>query len=382
MKKKAYIISAFAATALFLTSCGNIPFREVQLWDFILPPDPIVTPMHIDPAPPASEDEGIVGVLAQHPHREVMGEILPDDGIPTAEGYATLPFLPGLTQAEAETALSAANIAFTVETKAAPAPAGVVYAVDYAGVGAGGVHYINPAFPVTLCVSGDKPVYPSATVENTVYITFDDGPDENTVKILDILDTYGIKGTFFLLGDSAKKYPEEVKAIYERGHDVACHSMSHKYAHIYETADNLIAEVDAWVGLMESLGVDFTVVPKLFRYPGGSDSSYFSAAQREVMNQRLGSRGFRIYDWNIVANDALLFQCPEDMTAYDYIVETFISTFEVKKGSAAPKILLLHETVAETEVVLPRIIEYLIGEGCAFAPLSSLNENWTFANED
>lgn len=376
MKKKLYCVSIVLSALLLLTSC-----KDVELWEFIVPPDPVVMPLNGEPAMSDTAAEGIRGVLAQHPHRESMGTALPADGVPTAEGYAAVSYLPGMTVAEAETALSAAGVPYAVEREVHPADAGVVFAVDYAGSGDGGVHYINPAFPVTLLVSADKPDYPEPTVENTVYLTFDDGPDEYTEEILDILDCYGIKGTFFMLGDAAKKYPEAAKAIYERGHDVACHSMSHKYEYIYASADNLIREVDAWVGLMESLGVDFGTVPKLFRYPGGSNSQYFSKSRLDDMNARLSARGFRVYDWNIVANDALLFQCPEDMSAYEYIKETFGETYAKKKGSASPKILLLHETVAETRVVLPQIIEYLIEEGCAFAPLSSLEESWLFANE-
>ncbi|MBE6598001.1 MAG: hypothetical protein E7638_01015 [Ruminococcaceae bacterium] len=376
MKTKIYIAICTIFAMLVLTSC-----EAAELWDFILPLPPVEMPLHIDPAEAAADDEGIYGVLAQHLHRETLRDPKPDGVPPTAKGYVELPFLPGMTRSAAEQFLSDVGLTCIVEESANPSPAGVVYAVDYAGVGADGMHYINPQMPVTLCVSADKPDYPESTVENTIYLTFDDGPDENTVEILDILDTYGIKGTFFLLGDSVKKYPDAAKAIYERGHDAACHSMSHRYEHIYASADNLIREVDEWVGLMESLGVDFSKVPKLFRYPGGSSGQYFSESRLAVMNDRLAARGFRVYDWNIVANDALLFQCPEGVSAYEYIKNTFEETLEKKKNSSSPKILLLHETVGETRVVLPHIIEYLIENGYTFAPISSLHDGWTFADE-
>ncbi len=360
---------------LLLTSCELSELRE-----FILPPEPVVLSLHIEPAETASPDLGLSGVLAQHPHRETMRDALPDNGAPTAEGYASVPFLPGMTVEEAAALLDDAGLAYIIEKKTYPTAAGVVYAVDYAGVGTDGLHYVNPAFPVTLSVSADKPAYPEATAENTIYLTFDDGPDGATSEILDILDCYGIKATFFLLGDSVEKYPEAAQEIYARGHDIACHSMTHQYESIYASADSLAAEVDQWVELMESLGVDFGTTPKLFRYPGGSIGKYFTSTRLAEMNALLSAMGFRIYDWNIVANDALLFQCPEDMSVYDYIEETFASTYQLKKNSSAPKIVLLHETVAETRVVLPRLIEYLIAEGCTFAPLSSLSDSWMFEN--
>jgi peptidoglycan/xylan/chitin deacetylase (PgdA/CDA1 family) len=243
------------------------------------------------------------------------------------------------------------------------------------------MHYITPNIPVTLYVSAPKPILPEATEENTIYLTFDDGPSASgTRKLLDILDTYGIKGTFFLLGEAAEKHPEAAKEIYNRGHDIACHTMSHVYKNIYASADTLMAEVDEWTALMEKIGVDFTKTAKLFRYPGGSTSQYLNEEKRTAMNEGLSARGFRVYDWSIVTNDALLFQCPEDLSEFQYIQQNFIETYEKAMEKPGPKILLLHENVWQTEEILPWIIEYLIKDGCTFAPLSSLDDSWTFAD--
>ncbi len=87
------------------------------------------------------------------------------------------------------------------------------------------------------------------------------------------------------------------------------------------------------------------------------------------MNEGLEERGFFSYDCNIVANEALLFQCPAGTTTYDYVKNTFLETYDVQKGSDKPKILLLHETVEETRTVLPWMIEHLIADGCTFAAL-------------
>ena len=68
-----------------------------------------------------------------------------------------------------------------------------------------------------------------------VFLTFDDGPSEAvTPKILEILDKYDIKATFFVLGCNAKAHPEIVKQAYEAGHYIANHGYSHKYSKIYE----------------------------------------------------------------------------------------------------------------------------------------------------
>ncbi len=64
--------------------------------------------------------------------------------------------------------------------------------------------------------------------QNNVALTFDDGPNPNhTEKILNILKKYKIKATFFVLGSFAERYPEIIKKIYNQGHTIANHTMSH-----------------------------------------------------------------------------------------------------------------------------------------------------------
>lgn len=61
-----------------------------------------------------------------------------------------------------------------------------------------------------------------------VFLTFDDGPiPEATPQILDILDDFGVKATFFMVGDNARKYPHLVEEILKRGHAVGNHTMHH-----------------------------------------------------------------------------------------------------------------------------------------------------------
>src|SRR5258706_6086879 len=74
-----------------------------------------------------------------------------------------------------------------------------------------------------------KNVYKSGNRDiNKVALTFDDGPNPfYTLKILDILDSYNIKGNFFILGKWAEKYPNIVQEIFTRGHLIGNHTYSH-----------------------------------------------------------------------------------------------------------------------------------------------------------
>ncbi len=76
-------------------------------------------------------------------------------------------------------------------------------------------------------------LYPSAIWrmnpdERAVYLTFDDGPiPEATPWILDTLDHYGVKATFFMVGDNVRKYPELYEDVVRRGHRVGNHTYNH-----------------------------------------------------------------------------------------------------------------------------------------------------------
>ena len=64
--------------------------------------------------------------------------------------------------------------------------------------------------------------------DRSVYLTFDDGPiPEVTPWLLDVLDRYGIKATFFVVGDNVRKYPEIFQMIVDKGHKIGNHTFNH-----------------------------------------------------------------------------------------------------------------------------------------------------------
>jgi peptidoglycan/xylan/chitin deacetylase (PgdA/CDA1 family) len=73
-----------------------------------------------------------------------------------------------------------------------------------------------------------KGIFRKNPEEHSVYITFDDGPiPEVTPWLLDILDQYGIKATFFVVGDNVRKHPDIFKMVVERGHHIGNHTFNH-----------------------------------------------------------------------------------------------------------------------------------------------------------
>lgn len=64
--------------------------------------------------------------------------------------------------------------------------------------------------------------------EKAVYLTFDDGPiPDVTPRVLDILDTYNVKATFFMVGDNVRKHPREFQMVKDRGHRIGNHTFNH-----------------------------------------------------------------------------------------------------------------------------------------------------------
>ena len=208
--------------------------------------------------------------------------------------------------------------------------------------------------------------------DKVVYLTFDDGPHKkNTERILKILDDYGVKATFFVIGNRVSVYPDQLKAVRDAGHAIGCHSYDHVYKTL-TTPDGVKTEIADWeAAAKKALGE----VPseKLFRFPGGSptkDTAGCKAAVAEL--------GYTGYDWNCLDNDCLIRKCPKDTDVEEWMKQSFISTY--KYGSSlknAPLIVLAHETYDETVDILGWMIEYLQNEGYTFGTLDTL-ESWYY----
>lgn len=195
------------------------------------------------------------------------------------------------------------------------------------------------------------------TGEKIVYLTFDDGPSHNTPKVLDILDAYGIKATFFVVKNEEEPYVDYYKEIVDRGHTIAIHTSSHNYKKIYASVDAYLEDFNEIYSLVyEKTGVK----PNLFRYPGGSTNCSSYAAGEDIMEE-MERRGFIYYDWNVSSGDGGN-QATRD-TIYDWV------TMNASKRNYS--VVLMHDSggKGETVAALPSIIETLQDEGCEFRSL-------------
>ncbi len=136
------------------------------------------------------------------------------------------------------------------------------------------------------------------------FLTFDDGPSKNTLKVLDILKKDNVKGTFYVVGRSVSKSTAPIlKRTLSEGHSIGIHTFSHDYKYLYPNRiadpNQILYEYDLTLeSLRKYLGKNFD--SKTFRYPGG----HMSWKKMEKADELLKSRGVEWMDWNASVGDA------------------------------------------------------------------------------
>lgn len=148
-------------------------------------------------------------------------------------------------------------------------------------------------YPLNDSLQSDKKV---------AYLTFDDGPSENTREVLEILGKYDIKATFFMIAGSVTPDQYElIKEMIDQGHVVGIHTYSHNYKKIYASVKDYLDDFYlAYTRIYEVTGAQ----PVVFRFPGGSYNKYMKGIRKQVMAE-MERRGFTYYDWQVSAEDSV-----------------------------------------------------------------------------
>ncbi|MEW9095047.1 MAG: polysaccharide deacetylase family sporulation protein PdaB [Clostridiaceae bacterium] len=192
------------------------------------------------------------------------------------------------------------------------------------------------------------PIYSVGTEEKKVSITFDvNWGENNTIEILDILDKYNVKATFFLIGNWIDDFPEEVKEIHKRGHEIGNHSNSHPDMSKIskEKMINELSVTDAKT--IKVIGES----TRLFRFPSGS----YNNLSVETVNEL----GYHCIQWDV---DSIDWRAEGEEKEYNRVMKN------TKPGS----ILLFHTDGKYTPKTLPRIIEDLKAKGYEFVKVGDL----------
>jgi peptidoglycan/xylan/chitin deacetylase (PgdA/CDA1 family) len=189
------------------------------------------------------------------------------------------------------------------------------------------------------------------------YLTFDDGPSRDvTPSVLQILNKYNIKATFFVVGVMAEQNKDLLISEKNNGHSIGNHTYSHNYKYLYASPGNLIADLNRNDSVIKSiLGSDFNT--KLIRFPGGS-----FGYRLEPFRNAVTAKGYYYVDWNALNGDAEAVSVSKDK---------LITNLRQTSVGKQHIVVLMHDAPGKHTTIeaLPQIIEYLKAQGYTFRTL-------------
>ena len=193
-----------------------------------------------------------------------------------------------------------------------------------------------------------------------IYLTFDDGPSENTGRLLDVLKRYNVKATFFVTGSGSE---DSIKRMYDEGHAIGLHTFSHGYAYIYQSVDNFFEDLNKIQVRVKTITGQESY---LIRFPGGSSNTVsrnYDGGQR-IMSKlvyEVEARGYKYFDWNVSSGDA------GGVTTADQVYQNTINSLKVGGSS----VVLQHDTKSFSVDAVERIIQYGLEHGYRFLKLDT-----------
>jgi peptidoglycan/xylan/chitin deacetylase (PgdA/CDA1 family) len=184
--------------------------------------------------------------------------------------------------------------------------------------------------------------------EKKIALTFDDGPHEMTLLVLDVLKKYNAKATFFCIGKNIEAHPDILKKVIDEGHTVGNHSYSHSPFFDFYRKNQVIAEIQKTDALIESALGKKT---RLFRPPYGVTNPSISRALAVTKHKTIG--------WNIRSLDGVV-------KKENFLLDRIIK--RIKPGG----IVLLHDTSIQTASVLEQLLSSLEQNNYNVVPLEEL----------
>lgn len=201
---------------------------------------------------------------------------------------------------------------------------------------------MNGQFPRIFRLFFRHTIWQKKTSSKVIYLTFDDGPTpEITTQVLDILDNYSWKATFFCVGENVQKNPEVYKEILSRGHRTGNHSYNHLKGYNHSCAD-YVENVKKASTLIDS---------ELFRPPYGR----ITFKQIKALH-----KDYQIIMWDVITHDYNKKLCPNQVLN------------NVKNNLRKGSIVVFHDSVkAKSNVitVLPQALEFWKENGYEFGLL-------------
>ena len=214
-----------------------------------------------------------------------------------------------------------------------------------------------------------------ADASKLIYLTFDDGPGQYTEQLLEILNRYKVKATFFTTS-AYPAYAYCMKKEAQAGHTVAVHSATHNYAQIYASEDAYWADFNRQNDVIEKMTGKRST---LFRFPGGSSNTVSASYNSGIMTRlaaQAQNKGYVYFDWNVTSGDA------GTTTNTETVYNNVVSAIQANSKRGYPSVVLQHDVKGFSVNAVERIILWGLDNGYVFLPLSegSPTAHHTIAN--
>lgn len=216
----------------------------------------------------------------------------------------------------------------------------------------------EPAQPVASGIS-DEENLAGRTDVHKVYLTFEDGPSENTAEILDVLKDKGVQATFFATGQEGEVAHELYKRIVEEGHTLGMHSYSNKYSTLYQSENNFKEDVTKLRAYL--LGIT-GVEPVYYRFPGGSSNQITNVPMENLIHY-LNQEGIVYFDWNVSSGDS---------TVNAYTTDEIVANVTADVVKYKTSVVLFHdaEDAAVSQEALEAVIDALLAMDAEILPIT------------
>lgn len=193
------------------------------------------------------------------------------------------------------------------------------------------------------------------TTNKTVFLTFDDGPSATSNQLLNVLKAHQVKATFFMLGPQIQAHQAAVKRLYQEGHQLGLHGMTHDINRFYQNSESPANEMREAQLILASVTGVYT---RLVRTPYGSVPN-LTYDQKVRLNQY----GFIYWDWTI---DSLDWRYKNSQYVQEVLDQ--LQMFE-KNKPWEPKVILMHDQPSTTNY-LDSLITQLKARGYTFAVIN------------
>lgn len=201
--------------------------------------------------------------------------------------------------------------------------------------------------------------------DKVIYLTFDDGPSPNTSKILDILNKYNVKATFFVIGNQVDSYKDIINRLKESGMCILPHTDCHNYRKIYKTSEEYFNDLNSCI--MKIKNVILKEPINFVRFPGGVDNELLRDDVFYEIKDKFIENGYYFIEWNVYGMDAES-KPKDEKTIYESTIDQLYNN---------PKaIVLLHDGYGNinTSNSLERIICRASELGYKFKTLEEITE--------